>query len=45
MSGVETVNAVTRERERIRKEVLKLLFKYHGHEELIKRSEVLAILN
>jgi hypothetical protein len=44
MSSVETENAVMRERARIREEVVKLLFKYHGNEELIKRSEVLAIL-
>jgi len=35
---------IMRERARIREELLKLLFKYHDNEEMIKRSEVLAIL-
>ena len=43
--NVEAENAVMRERARIREEVVKLLFKYHGNEALIKRSEVLGILS
>lgn len=42
--SVEAENAVMRERARIREAVVKLLMQKHGHVELIKRSEVLAIL-
>lgn len=45
MSSVEVVNAVMRERARIREAVVQLLLHKHGHVELIKRSEVLAILD
>jgi hypothetical protein len=45
MTSVETLNAVMREKARIREEVVKLPSKIHGNDTLIKRSEVLAIIS